>query len=111
LKVEKRGEEKDKDKDKAETLSAQRQRGEEWFLAPALLKVFQNGNCSYTPGNFRKSGPPRRAGKQRSYRIRRTPNLHRAKIAQQKSADGRMAIEAARLERKNSPREEKEKQS
>jgi len=30
----------------------------------------------------------------------RTPNMHRAKIAQPKSADGRMAPEAARLERK-----------
>jgi len=40
----------------------------------------------------------------------RTPNLHRATIAQQKSADGRMATEAARLERKKKPyREEKEK--
>jgi hypothetical protein len=31
----------------------------------------------------------------------RTPNLHRAKIAPQKSADGRMATKAARLKRKN----------
>ena len=31
----------------------------------------------------------------------RTPTLHRAKIAQQKSADGRMATEAARLKPKN----------
>jgi hypothetical protein len=38
----------------------------------------------------------------------RTPNLHRAKIAQQKSADGRMATEAARLERKE-PQEGKRK--
>jgi hypothetical protein len=35
----------------------------------------------------------------------RTPNLHRAKIAQQRSADGRTATEAARLER-NDPQEE-----
>jgi hypothetical protein len=39
----------------------------------------------------------------------RTPNLHRAKIAQPKSADGRMATEAARLKCKTSYREEKEK--
>jgi hypothetical protein len=31
----------------------------------------------------------------------RTPNVHRAKIAQQKSADGGMATEAARLHQKN----------
>jgi hypothetical protein len=37
-----------------------------------------------------------------------TPNLHRAKIAQQKSADGRMATEAAQLKGKK-PQEEKEK--
>jgi hypothetical protein len=39
----------------------------------------------------------------------RTPNLHRAKIAQQKSADGRMATEAARLKRKNPTGRKKEK--
>ena len=39
-----------------------------------------------------------------------TPNLHRAKIAQPKSADGRMATEAARLERKE-PQKEEEKQA
>ncbi len=33
----------------------------------------------------------------------RTPSLHRAIIAQQKSADGRMATEAARLKRKKKP--------
>jgi hypothetical protein len=32
---------------------------------------------------------------------RRTPNLHRANNRSQKSADGRMATEAARLKRKN----------
>jgi hypothetical protein len=32
----------------------------------------------------------------------RTPNLHRAKIAQQKSADGRMATEAAWLKGRDS---------
>src|SRR5712664_2164403 len=60
LKVEKRRAERDN----AETLSAQRQRGKEWPLAPALVKVFQNGKSWYTPGSFRMSG------KQRSYRIR-----------------------------------------
>jgi uncharacterized membrane protein len=38
----------------------------------------------------------------------RTPNMHRAKIAQLKSADGRMATEAARLERKE-PQKKEEK--
>src|SRR6266436_3333893 len=60
LKAEKRRAEKDN----AETLSAQRQRGQEWSLAAALLKVFQNGKSWYTPGSFRKSA------KERSYRIR-----------------------------------------
>ena len=54
MKVEKRRAEKDN----AETLSAPRS------PASALLKAFQNGNCWYTPGSFRKSG------KQRTYRIR-----------------------------------------
>src|SRR6266403_1033457 len=48
LKVEKRRTEKDN----AETLRAQRQRGEEWSLAAALLKVFQNGKSWYTPPLF-----------------------------------------------------------
>jgi hypothetical protein len=39
----------------------------------------------------------------------RTPNLHRAKIAQQKSADGRMATEAARLRCKKNTGRKKEK--
>jgi hypothetical protein len=50
LKVEKRR----AGKDNAETLMAQRQRGEEWPLASAVLKAFQNGNCWYTPGTFEK---------------------------------------------------------
>ena len=48
LKAEKRRTEKDN----AETLSAQRQRGEEWPFAAALLKVFQNGKSWYTPPLF-----------------------------------------------------------
>src|SRR5258707_15780596 len=40
----------------------------------------------------------------------RTPNLHRAKIAQQRSADGRMATEAARLKGKKLPRGKKKHQ-
>jgi hypothetical protein len=38
----------------------------------------------------------------------RTPNLHRANNRSTKSADGRMATEAARLKRKN-PQGKKEK--
>ena len=50
--------------------------------------------------------PAEEVGREVDYQVAaptemRTPNLHRATIAQQKSADGRMATEAAWLKGKN----------
>ena len=70
-----------------------------------------NRRVQVTATNSWRPTPTEKVGREDAYQVAaptetRTPTMHRANIAHKKSADGRMATEAAWLNGKNSRNEE-----